>query len=299
MKIKEPTFEIIKQNPGIEGIYEIIEKAGRLCYASEAKEDSAKIFVEKLVKKQHTSPLEHGTVYLKVNNHDFFHRLKGEYRWNHYSKTIIVEDKVFITTNYAVLRENDWLDDLQFQCEPTKYHEKRVSVKFSTQIAISREYNRYRKDSVSEQSTRYCNFTDGKFGGDVAINEPTWVKNSVHYDKELCKTSTKEMLIALCQDLMEGDDGDWTDIDYWLFSSLVSIYCYNNLIRLGRKAEQARVVLPLDTNTELMHTAFVSDWKHFFDQRVSTIAKTGRPHPDASIIADPMYREFIKKGYLK
>lgn len=299
MKIKEPTFEIIKQNPGIEGVYEIIEKAGRLCYASEAKEGDAKNFVEKLVKKQHFSPLEHGTVYLE-HHFGYYNLLKGDYLNNPYSKSIFNGgNSIFITTNYAVLRENNWLDDLQFQCEPTKYHEKRVSVKFSTQIAISREYNRYRKDSVSEQSTRYCNFTDGKFGGDVAINEPTWVKNSNYYDKKLCKTSTKEMLITLCQDLMEGDDGDWTDIDYWLFSSLVGIYCYNNLVRLGRKAEQARVVLPLDTNTELMHTAFVSDWKHFFDQRVSTIAKTGRPHSDASIIADPMYREFIKQGFLK
>ena len=63
-----------------------------------------------------------------------------------------------------------------------------------------------------------------------------------------------------------------------------------NLISLGRKPQEARVVLPLDINTELVHTAFVSDWKHFFDLRA--LGTTGAPHPDAKAIAAPLFEEF-------
>lgn len=69
------------------------------------------------------------------------------------------------------------------------------------------------------------------------------------------------------------------------------------LIEAGCKPQEARVILPLDTNTELVHTAFVSDWKHFFDLRA--LGTTGAPHPDAKVLAYPLYEEFKSKGYLK
>ena len=54
------------------------------------------------------------------------------------------------------------------------------------------------------------------------------------------------------------------------------------------------MVLPLDTNTELVHTAFLSDWKHFFDLRA--LGTTGAPHPDAKAVALPLYEE-MKSRY--
>jgi thymidylate synthase (FAD) len=69
-----------------------------------------------------------------------------------------------------------------------------------------------------------------------------------------------------------------------------------HLIELGCKPQEARVILPLDTNTELVHTAFVSDWKHFFDLRA--LGTTGAPHPDAKAIAQPLYEEFKTRGYI-
>ena len=72
MKIIEPSFEILEQKPGIDGIYKQIELAGRTCYKSENKitADSAKGFVERMISNKHYAMLEHGTVYLKmfVNN---------------------------------------------------------------------------------------------------------------------------------------------------------------------------------------------------------------------------------------
>ncbi len=65
------------------------------------------------------------------------------------------------------------------------------------------------------------------------------------------------------------------------------------LTALGRKPQEARVVLPLDTNTELVHTAFLSDWKHFFDLRA--LGTTRAPHPDAKAVALPLYEEMKKR----
>ena len=66
MKLIKPSFNIIEQQSGLEGIYKQIEMAGRTCYKSEDKitEDSAKEFVDRMIKSGHVAMLEHGTVYL-------------------------------------------------------------------------------------------------------------------------------------------------------------------------------------------------------------------------------------------
>ena len=66
MKFLQPSFEIWQQEAGIDGIYRMIERAGRVCYKSENHVDnqSARPFVERLIASKHTAMLEHGTVYL-------------------------------------------------------------------------------------------------------------------------------------------------------------------------------------------------------------------------------------------
>lgn len=93
-----------------------------------------------------------------------------------------------------------------------------------------------------------------------------------------------------------GETKAWNAFDNWLFANLACELAYLNLISLGKKPQEARAVLPLDVNTELVHTAFVSDWKHFFDLRA--IGTTGAPHPDAKAIAQPLYEEFERLGLL-
>ena len=74
---------------------------------------------------------------------------------------------------------------------------------------------------------------------------------------------------------------------------------YFKLLEQGWKPQQARAVLPNTLKTELVMTGFVSDWNHFFRLRTSIIAETGKPHPDASSLADPLYKEFILRGYME
>lgn len=152
MKLIKADFNIIEQGPGIDGIYKIIEQAGRVCYKSEDKitEDSAKGFVDRMIKSGHGAMLEHGTVYLYSPTYDYVNA-EGEiiydnplekYEDNCYS--IVRQDRdnqgvegYHITTNYRVLVENNWLDDLKYICEPTEYHEKRYTVKFICDRGVS------------------------------------------------------------------------------------------------------------------------------------------------------------------
>ena len=284
MKIVNPSFEILPQGEGINGVYELIEQAGRTCYKSENKiaPGTAKEFVDRMIKSEHYAMLEHGTVYLKFET-----LARAEkYLNNKYSEVRTCYGSFYVTTNLRVLVENGWLDELSYVCEPTEYHEKRVTVLFHTQIAISREFNRHRVNSMAESSTRYCNYSKEKFGNEITINRPSWVS-----DKET--GSTRELLNEYCRMIANNDIACMSAIDWWHFANIASELAYMKLIECGKKPQEARVVLPLDTNTDLVHTAFVSDWKHFFDLRA--LDKTGPAHPDAKELALPLYELFREK----
>lgn len=154
MRLIKPYFEIWNQPSSLEGVYKQIERVGRVCYKSEDKitEDSAKLFVDRMIKSGHGGVLEHGTIYLlKPMEH------KGVYvpsiEWkkyviNPYTRTnlcsINAQNTIAITTNYRVLVENNWLDDLQYICEPTEFHEKRITVHFVCDRGVSHEFVRHK-----------------------------------------------------------------------------------------------------------------------------------------------------------
>lgn len=81
MKLVKPYFEIWEQPAGPEGVYKQIEKVGRVCYKSEDKitEDSAKPFVERMIKSGHGAMLEHGTVYLRIPIEEYEKNYKNKY----------------------------------------------------------------------------------------------------------------------------------------------------------------------------------------------------------------------------
>ena len=81
MKLIKPSFEILNQSNGLDGVYKQIEIAGRTCYKSEDKitEDSAKEFVNRLIKSGHGAMLEHGTVYLKIPITQYNNIYKNKY----------------------------------------------------------------------------------------------------------------------------------------------------------------------------------------------------------------------------
>ena len=301
MKLIKADFNIIEQGPSIDGIYKIIEQAGRVCYKSEDKitENSAKEFVDRMIKSGHGAMLEHGTVYLKFNVKDLYivgeeeylnqqkklNNLINKYSINKYSIVKVNQyyDTAFITTNYRVLVENDWLDDLQYICEPTEYHEKRITVKFITDQGILREFTRHRVFSFAVESTRYCNYTKDKFSNEITFIQPNWISDddvkNYHMDYDYFTDQDNNHIIA---------------VNRFMSALKNAEYFYIELIKLGWKPQQARNVLPLATKCDMVMTGFVSDWKHFFELRDAASA-----HPQAQELAHPLHETFIQRGYIK
>lgn len=307
MKLIKPSYTILEQDSSLEGIYKIIEQAGRTCYKSFNKitEDSAKPFVDRMMSNHHLSVLEHGTVYLAIpyDYVDISCKLEvpivsdvvEKYKKNPYTNWHLRDDGfsqlAFITTNYRVLVEHNWLDDLKYLCEPTEYHEKRVTVRIICSIGTSRELNRHRANSITEQSTRYCNFSRDKFGNEVTFVVPEWVKLN-HYNISINSVGNNEVYIDGEEDNLYNEDDSLTR--YFLFTLQEAELNYFNLLNQGWKPQQAREVLPLATATEVVYTAYIKDWEHFFGLRCSEAA-----HPSARELAIPLREEFIERGYIK
>ena len=315
MNLINPSFEIWEQGTSshLEDMYAHIAKCTRVCYQSEKKNngETEEDFVKRVILRHepwsseanHLAMFEHGTVYLFVcwlNDVNIaIPETVKHYLYNKYSKVNYNYDGPgsYITTNLRVLVENNWLDDLKYICKPTEHHAKRVTVSFTTNIGVSREFNRHRVDSIAEESTRYCNYNK-RNDGQINIALPAWLLDEEHLP--YIESHQFDNLISYCQEVC-NDNNDintecWCDMDFYLFSLTVSEYCYNMLIKKGWKPQQAREVLPLATKTQLINTAFVDDWIHFFALRADCVS--GSPHPNASLLAKPLKEEFIKRNLL-
>ena len=294
MRLIKPYFEIWNQPSSLEGVYKQIERVGRVCYKSEDKitEDSAKPFVDnRLIKSGHYAMLEHGTVYLKrdstkEDNLEWAERYllspysrisygEGSHRING-----VLHNTVYVTTNYRVIIEQGWLDDLQYICEPTEYHERRVTVHFVCDRGVSHEFVRHRVMSFAQESTRYCNYSKDKFNNELTFIQPCWLDDERlklygPYHTVIRDKSPESIFIAS----LNNAEKDYID-----------------LVDLGWRPQEARAVLPNALKTELIVTGFVSDWNHFFDLRARGI--TGAPHPQAKELAEPLMEEFIARKYI-
>lgn len=289
MKLVRSSFQILEQSPNIEGIYKIIELAGRTCYHSEDKitEDSYKEFASRMIKSGHRSVLEHGSVYLKLPYEVFDNIRMGDPFKDPYSPHWVKyfidynNDIVYVSTNYRWIVENykeEWLD--KYLCEPTNYHYKRVTVRFILPISISREFCRHRVFSFSEMSTRYCNFSRDRFNNEVTFIAPSWMDNTSfeNVDNYLHKREF---------------DMSFGSIDLVNALSQCEL-CYLSMINKGLKPQQAREVLPLCTKTELVMTGFAEDWEGFFELRTAESA-----HPQARELAIPLQEEFKLRKYIR
>lgn len=282
----QPSVECLEQTSGVQGMYEQIERCGRNCYRSIPKGgESAENFVKAMISSGHNAMLEAGTVYLTIPVSDK-NTEPHPIAYNKYTKANRVfrhgsDGKDYITTNYRVLVENDWVGLLEYWSEPTQYHEKRIAILFDTNIGISREFNRHRVNSMAESSTRYCNYSKDKFGNAITVVEPYWIR-----DREVLVSMTaKDKSLADCLgEVCLGQDKNWEPFEYWLFAMETANYCYQKLIELGCKPQEAREVLPLATNTQLIHIAFASDWEHFVKLRGED-SPTNHPHPMAMELA--------------
>lgn len=302
MKLIKPSWEIWEQEPGLEGVYKMIEKVGRVCYKSEDKitEDSAKPFVDRLMKSKHGAMLEHGTVYL-YDRYDisamgsWSHSIANKYSNNKYS--VVNYDNngdfrgIYVTTNLRVLVENGWLDDLKYLCEPTEFHEKRITVHFVLDRATAQEFTRHRTFSFAMESQRYCNYSKDKFSNEVTFILPPWANlPEQEYGNRLYPISYKDFT----EDLYTRKRNSC-----FIYSLYAAEDYYFDLLKFGLQPQEARTVLPNATKTELIITGFAdeSGWLNFFNLRA--LGTTGAPHPQAKELAKPLFEEFKKRELIK
>lgn len=319
MELIIPSAEIWEQGTTIEDMWKHIAKCTRVCYQSTPKNDGEtdEEFVKRVIlrpdsstgrlnfDKIHGAMLEHGTVYLTlpitnvigdiVNSDISF--IADKYRNNKYSKIVSSDKYVYVTTNLRVIYENNWLDDLEYIDIP-RFHAKRVTVSFTTNIGVSREFNRHRVNSIAEESTRYCNYNK-RNDGQIKIGLPAWLLDDEHLP--YIKGHTFDSIGDYASGILAQEDDEivntWCDMDFYLCALTFSQWCYNMLIKKGWKPQQAREVLPLATKSQLIHTAFVDDWIHFIRLRAEGIS--GPPHPNAKLVAVPLKEQFLKLRYIE
>jgi thymidylate synthase (FAD) len=65
--------------------------------------------------------------------------------------------------------------------------------------------------------------------------------------------------------------------------------CYLDMIEAGKSPQEARAVLPNSLKTEIVVTANLREWGHFFKLRA--VGTTGAPHPQMREVAVPLLRE--------
>ena len=132
------------------------------------------------------------------------------------------------------------------------------------------------------ESTRYCNYSKDKFSNEITCIIPVW------------------------SDLSEGaynydNTEEWTNIiqpDRIALKNFVCAeYCYFKALNGGWTPQQAATVLPNDLKADIVVTGFVKDWKHIYDLRVK--GTTGAPHPQMKALIEPVYNEFVKRGYVQ
>ena len=275
MKLIESKAEQIPQTD----LYKHIELCGRTAYKSEDKitENSAKEFVDRLVKSKHGAVLEHGTVYLIIPERE---QKRYEYTLlicNPYTKAILHDRDCYITTNYRVIIENDITHMLAYTSKPTEFHEKRYTIKFTTDRGVSHELVRHRKFSFVQESQRYCNYSKDKFGGEITFIKPSFItvdELPSNIDINASPEVFKAFILKVAFDSSEKT--------------------YFDLIKEGCTPQEARAILPNATKTEVLMTGFASDWRFFFDLRY--YGETGKPHPDMELLAGKAKEEFIKAG---
>ena len=159
------------------------------------------------------------------------------------------------------ISEEELLDRFAHRPDIIRHH-RRISVKFICDRGVTHEFVRHRDASFAQESTRYCTYSKGQFGGEITVIEPLFFElGSPRYAswKRSCETAEKE---------------------------------YMELLSLGAQAQEARSVLPNSLKAELLITATEEEWQHICNLRAK--GTTGAPHPQMKEIMYPAYQVLVR-----
>lgn len=286
MKIVEPSVGLWKQGDDVKAH---VAKCARVCYGKESGNDN--VTINTLLKKHHWSMFRHESVYVIG---EFTNRLSialERYSNNPYIKWTYYNNKLYIVTNgnfILDLKEQQEVnahaqvlltyinyyrvsEDTFFNNE-IGYNMMRYTFCIITQISTSRELNRVSPNNIAEQSTRYV-YEDG------TICRPHWIsKEEANMFNENNDVDLDEAMNVYLRNCKENFNN---------YKILVDKHKINR--------QDARGVLPLDTATRCIYTYTIHEWRDIIDLRY--YGTTGKPHPNAKIIASMIKDELITLGY--
>lgn len=283
MKIIEPSVELWLQ----EDVTAHVARCARICYGRDSGNDF--VLYNNLLHNKHWSMFRHESVYAIVPEkdiHNLWHKAMNGYMNCPYIDWICFEHKYYISTNSNFLLDvkekspvlYKWLtqyrvDALTFNnIHPLVSNLMRYTFKVTTQISTSRELNRISPNNIAERSTRYV-YEDG------TICRPHW------------------MTIDEANEFNNNHQAGMTTIGRnYINSCIQSFGTYKDLIEInGLNRQDARGVLPLDTATVCAYTYSVKEWRAILDLRY--YGTTGKPHPNAKLIAGMIRNELMDLGY--
>lgn len=277
MEIIKPQVELwIQENP-----IDHVAKCARVCYASNKTTDNTAMY-NRLQSSNHMSMFRHESVYMIAPGRSDRYELIDLFNNCPYVDYRIDYDnnEIYISTNRQFYMENECIRYFgeEWIVEPAEFANTifgkeimRYTFKVVTQISTSRELNRVSPNNIAEQSTRYVNLS--KKGG--AICKPHWMT------EEDYNNWGKDTAYISCWKYAESCQNSFNN--------------YNELIDDDMFPQDARGVLPLDTATVCVYTYSIAEWRHIIDLRY--YGTTGKPHPNAKIIASMIRDELIKLGY--
>ena len=134
-----------------------------------------------------------------------------------------------------------------------------ITIKFVVDRGISHEIVRHRMASFAQESQRYCNYSKDEFGKEITFIIPEFLD----YKSE-----------------------GW---DVWKNAMQEAEKTYFKMLELGFSPQEARAVLPNSTKTEIIMTANLREWRHFFKLRASDV--TGAAHPQMKEVTIPLLAE--------
>ncbi|MDR2901764.1 MAG: FAD-dependent thymidylate synthase [Lactobacillales bacterium] len=132
-----------------------------------------------------------------------------------------------------------------------------VTVKMTTDLGVYKDLTRHRIASWAIESTRYCNYSRGKFGSEITVMEPPY--------------------------LTKGTE----DYNIWLNAMQEIENAYNTLAGKGYKADLCRMLLPHSIKADVILTANLREWRHIFKLRTAKAA-----HPCVQDIMKKVLKEF-------
>ncbi len=301
--IDNEIFEYV-QEPGIAGVYKSVRDNAATCYQTDVEKMklTPKEFVENVILKQaHSRALEFGTVYLKIPtveislqkyesnpytkiNYESLHGILPNYH-DKRVKTI-----AYVTTNLRVIMQGyyetdyeawqhgydkNWLEDVEkYWSEPTEYHPKRRTFGMLLSRGASDDLRTHITLSSMCESTRWCNYSKGKYGSQLTGIKPYWIDFKT---KEPVEVKTYRDGSIDNEQIRVLNENDYQ----FVASMALEEIEYMRHAEEGLQAQQLKRLFPLWGKCELRLCGFDDAWNNFMWRRMD-----GHADPECQKVAE-------------